>query len=85
MPRTARFRHAARPHLHPHSDEPDWFGPFGTAFASGRLSAEEAWTAAHVDEDWQIEHWGTDEEAFRRRENRWQEMQATAAVLDALR
>ena len=55
------------------------------AFASGRLSAEEAWTAAHVDEDWQIEHWGTDEEAFRRRENRWQEMQATAAVLDALR
>ena len=55
------------------------------AFASGRFTAEEAWTAAHVDEDWQIEHWGTDEEAFRRRENRWQEMLATAAVLDALR
>ncbi|MEI2302093.1 ATP12 family chaperone protein [Ensifer sp. MJa1] len=55
------------------------------AFASGRLSAEETWAAAHVDEDWQIEHWGTDEEAFRRRENRWQEMQAAAAVLDALR
>ncbi|WEX78717.1 ATP12 family chaperone protein [Sinorhizobium numidicum] len=55
------------------------------ACAMGRLSAEEAWTAAHVDEDWQIEHWGTDEEAFRRRENRWQEMQAAANVLEALR
>ncbi len=50
------------------------------AFASGRLSAEEAWTAAHVDEDWQIEHWGTDEEAFQRREGRWQEMQAATAT-----
>ncbi|AHK44127.1 MULTISPECIES: ATP12 family chaperone protein [Ensifer] len=55
------------------------------AFASGRLTAEQAWIAAHVDEDWQIEHWGTDEEAFKRREGRWQEMQAATAVLDALR
>ncbi|MDK1489299.1 ATP12 family chaperone protein [Sinorhizobium sp. 7-81] len=55
------------------------------AFAMGRLTAEEAWTAAHVDEDWQIEHWGTDDEAFRRRENRWQEMQAAATALDALK
>ncbi len=39
------------------------------ALAMGRLSAEQAWAAAHVDEDWQIEQWGTDEEAFRRREN----------------
>ncbi|WP_331374087.1 ATP12 family chaperone protein [Sinorhizobium chiapasense] len=55
------------------------------AFAMGRLTAAEAWTAAHVDEDWQIEHWGTDEEAFQRRESRWQETQAAAAALDALR
>ncbi|WP_018010422.1 ATP12 family chaperone protein [Sinorhizobium medicae] len=55
------------------------------ALAMGRLSAEEVWTAAHVDEDWQIEHWGTDEEAFRRREIRWQEMLAAAVVLDALK
>ncbi|WP_026622839.1 chaperone required for assembly of F1-ATPase [Ensifer sp. WSM1721] len=55
------------------------------ALAKGRLSAEEAWEAAHVDEDWQIEHWGTDEEAFKRRENRWREMQAAATVLDALK
>ncbi|RVK25143.1 ATPase, partial [Sinorhizobium meliloti] len=29
--------------------------------------------------------WGTDEEAFRRRENRWREMLAAAVVLDALK
>ncbi|CAN7527864.1 ATP12 family chaperone protein [Pararhizobium sp. LjRoot238] len=55
------------------------------AFAEKRLSAEEAWALAHLDEDWQIEHWGTDEEAFQRRENRWQDMQAATATLDALR
>jgi chaperone required for assembly of F1-ATPase len=55
------------------------------AFAEQRLSAEEAWALAHLDEDWQIEHWGTDDEAFQRRENRWREMQAAAATLDALR
>ena len=26
--------------------------------------AEELWTAAHLDEDWQIELWGKDEEAL---------------------
>ncbi|WP_075288751.1 ATP12 family chaperone protein [Pararhizobium arenae] len=55
------------------------------AFAERRISAEEAWELAHIDEDWQIEHWGTDEEAFQRRENRWQDMQAAAKTLDALR
>jgi len=55
------------------------------AFAEKQLSAEEAWALAHLDEDWQIEHWGTDDEAFQRRENRWREMQAATATLDALR
>lgn len=55
------------------------------AFAYGRLDAETVWTLAHVDEDWQIEHWGTDEEAFRRRELRWQEMQVAATVFEALK
>ncbi len=55
------------------------------AFAERRLSAEDAWTLAHLDEDWQIEHWGTDEEAFQRRENRWKDMAAATATLDALR
>ncbi|MDQ0319975.1 chaperone required for assembly of F1-ATPase [Pararhizobium capsulatum DSM 1112] len=55
------------------------------AFAEQRATAEETWAFAHVDEDWQIEHWGTDEEAFQRRELRWREMQAAAKTLDALR
>lgn len=50
------------------------------AFAHGRLDAETVWTLAHVDEDWQIEHWGTDEEAFRRRELRRQEFEVAAAA-----
>ena len=33
------------------------------AVALGRLTPEEAWAAAHVDEDWQIGQWGEDEEA----------------------
>ncbi|MDX3930147.1 MAG: ATP12 family chaperone protein [Shinella sp.] len=51
------------------------------ALADGRLDAETAWRLAHLDEDWQIEHWGTDEEAFRRRELRWREMEIAASVL----
>lgn len=50
------------------------------AFAHGRLDAETVWKLAHVDEDWQIEQWGTDEEAFRRRELRRQELEVAAAV-----
>jgi chaperone required for assembly of F1-ATPase len=46
------------------------------AFVHGRLSAEEAWTAAHVDEDFQIGQWGEDAEAGRRREARHAEMLA---------
>lgn len=55
------------------------------AFAEKRITAEEAWELAHLDEDWQIEHWGTDEEAFQRREHRWQDMLAATRTLDALR
>lgn len=56
------------------------------ALAERVIDAEKAWTLAHVDEDWQIEQWGTDEEAFRRRELRRAEMDIAAAVLaDVLR
>ena len=37
------------------------------AVARGALSAEAAWRAAHVDEDFQIRKWGEDEEATIRR------------------
>ena len=51
------------------------------ALAEGVIDADKAWSLAHLDEDWQIEHWGTDEEAFRRRELRRGEMDVAAAVL----
>lgn len=51
------------------------------AFLRGRLDAERAWMLAHVDEDWNIELWGEDEEAAVRRANRWAEMQAAATAL----
>jgi chaperone required for assembly of F1-ATPase len=53
------------------------------AVARGRLSADEAWRAAHVDEDFQIERWGEDHEARRRREARWLDMQAAAEIVKA--
>jgi chaperone required for assembly of F1-ATPase len=46
----------------------------------GRLSAEAAWAAAHVDEDWTVELWGHDAEAAARRASRWREMAAAARM-----
>jgi chaperone required for assembly of F1-ATPase len=54
------------------------------ALAAGRLSAEEAWTAAHVDEDWNIEQWGEDELAMERRAFRFAEFAAAATMLRSL-
>jgi chaperone required for assembly of F1-ATPase len=55
------------------------------AVLHGRLSSEEAWSAAHVDEDWNMKTWGGDEQALARRTARFAEMQAAAMVLDTLR
>jgi chaperone required for assembly of F1-ATPase len=49
--------------------------------ARGRISVDRAWSAAHVDEDWNIALWGDDELAARRRAFRGEEMRAAAAVL----
>lgn len=54
------------------------------AHAKGQLSAEDAWTAAHIDEDWQIRQWGVDVEAAERRARRWGEMQAASKFLELL-
>ena len=51
------------------------------AVARGFLSAEAAWQAAHVDEDFQAERWGADAEAVARREARWREFEAAAVVV----
>jgi chaperone required for assembly of F1-ATPase len=54
------------------------------AHAGGRLGAEDAWAAAHVDEDWQIARWGEDALAAARRQRRWLEMQAAGRLLAML-
>jgi chaperone required for assembly of F1-ATPase len=54
------------------------------AHTRGHLSAEAAWAAAHVDEDWQISKWGEDTEASARRARRWAEMQAASRLLQLL-
>jgi chaperone required for assembly of F1-ATPase len=55
------------------------------AVLHGRMSAEDAWRAAHVDEDWNMELWGQDEMALARRASRFAEMQAAAMVVTLLR
>lgn len=55
------------------------------ALDAGQLSADAAWAAAHVDEDWNMERWGPDELALERRRYRQAEMQAAAAVLALVR
>jgi chaperone required for assembly of F1-ATPase len=54
------------------------------AVLRGRLSVEEAWTAAHVDEDWNMDTWGRDDLALERRAYRFAEMQAAGTVLALL-
>jgi chaperone required for assembly of F1-ATPase len=54
------------------------------AMARGTLSADAAWQAAHVDEDWNMAQWGRDEMALARRAFRHAEFQAAATVLGAL-
>jgi chaperone required for assembly of F1-ATPase len=51
------------------------------ALAHGALSADGAWQAAHVDEDWNMEKWGNDEMALQRRAFRRAEFEAAATVL----
>ena len=48
------------------------------ALDAGRITPQEAWMAAHVDEDWQISQWGEDAEAMQRRAA--QEIEFLAAV-----
>ncbi|MEZ5812910.1 MAG: ATP12 family protein [Rhizobiaceae bacterium] len=52
--------------------------------ADGLITADEAWSAAHVDEDWNISQWGEDADAAARRKFRRGEMMAAAGLLAAL-
>jgi chaperone required for assembly of F1-ATPase len=51
------------------------------ALSEGQLAVDEAWDAAHVDEDWNMSLWGRDEVALDRRAKRFAEMRAAATVL----
>jgi chaperone required for assembly of F1-ATPase len=51
------------------------------ALAAAELGLDAAWTAAHVDEDWNMDFWGRDDLAMKRREYRFAEMAAAARIL----
>lgn len=54
------------------------------ALLRGVLDEDQVWAAAHVDEDWNIEKWGLDEEVAARRASRLVDFKAAAAILRAL-
>ncbi len=55
------------------------------ALAHDAVSVDDAWNAAHVDEDWQMEQWGQDALAMQRREYRLAELKAAATILKSIR
>jgi chaperone required for assembly of F1-ATPase len=54
------------------------------ALLRGRLEEDQVWSAAHVDEDWNSEQWGADEEVTARRAARLIDFKAAAWVLKVL-
>ena len=55
------------------------------ALAHGVRDHEQIWAAAHVDEDWNIEKWGMDEEVAARRAARLVDFRAAVSILEALK
>ena len=55
------------------------------ALAHGVRDADQVWAAAHVDEDWNADQWGVDEEAAGRRAARLKDFSAAVAVLEAVK
>ena len=54
------------------------------ALMRGVLDSDQVWASAHVDEDWNIEQWGVDEEVAARRATRLVDFRAAARILKAL-
>jgi chaperone required for assembly of F1-ATPase len=54
------------------------------ALLRGVLDQDQVWAAAHVDEDWNGEKWGVDEEVAARRAARLVDFRAAASILKAL-
>jgi len=55
------------------------------ALFDGVIPEEKAWAAAHVEEDWNAEKWGVDEELAARRAARLVDFTAAVRILQALR
>jgi chaperone required for assembly of F1-ATPase len=53
------------------------------ALMRGVLDEDQVWLAAHVDEDWNMERWGVDEEVAARRGARLVDFKAAARILKA--
>lgn len=51
------------------------------ALFKGEKSLSEAWSIAHLDEDWNIEQWGQDHEATMRRAARFKDMEAAVQLM----
>jgi chaperone required for assembly of F1-ATPase len=54
------------------------------ALKCGAFDEDQVWAAAHVDEDWNVEQWGVDEEVAARRLARYLDFRAATGVLHAL-
>ena len=54
------------------------------ALMHGVLDQEQVWTAAHVDEDWNIAQWGVDEEVAARRAARLVDFRAAVSILTSV-
>ena len=54
------------------------------ALLRGALDQDQVWAAAHVDEDWNIEKWGVDDEVAARRAARLVDFRAAASILSSL-
>jgi chaperone required for assembly of F1-ATPase len=55
------------------------------ALAHGVREPEQIWAAAHVDEDWNIEKWGIDDEVAARRAARLVDFTAAVTILKAIK
>src|SRR6202035_2143144 len=59
-------------------------GLLALALMRGVLDQDQVWAAAHVDEDWNSEKWGVDDEVAARRAARLVDFRADARILKSL-
>jgi chaperone required for assembly of F1-ATPase len=60
-------------------------GLLALALAHDAIDPAAAWAASHVDEDWQMEYWGSDDQALERRAFRRADFDAAVSVLKLAR